>query len=56
MYSNVRFVMLQFDGSVLPIFEKQILNGGPLTVTDKDVSRYFMSIRSAISIKYNCYR
>ena len=34
----------------MPIFEKQILNGGPLTVTNKDVTRYFMSIKNACQL------
>ena len=54
VFKIVRFGnVINSDGSVLPIFEKQILNGGPLTVTDKDVSRYFMSIRSACQLVLN---
>ena len=45
--------VINSDGSVLPIFEKQILSGGPITVTDKDVTRYFMSIRNACQLVLN---
>ena len=45
--------VINSDGSVLPIFEKQILSGGPVTVTHKDVSRYFMSIKNACQLVLN---
>lgn len=45
--------VINSDGSVLPIFEKQILNGGPVTVTSKEVTRYFMSIRNACQLVLN---
>jgi FlaA1/EpsC-like NDP-sugar epimerase len=38
------------SGSVIPKFEKQISAGGPLTVTDKRVTRYFMSINEAAKL------
>ena len=51
VFKIVRFGnVINSDGSVLPIFEKQILNGGPITVTHKDVTRYFMSIKNACQL------
>ena len=37
-------------GSILPIFMEQIQNGGPVTVTDKNMERYFMTIPEACSL------
>ena len=49
--SIVRFGnVLNSSGSVLKIFETQLKNGGPLTVTDKNVTRYFMSIPEAAQL------
>lgn len=37
-------------GSVIPVFERQINHGGPVTITHRDVSRYMMTIREAASL------
>jgi len=59
---NTRFVMTRYGnvlasrGSVIPLFHDQIRNGGPITITHKDMTRFLLSLEDAVDLIFDAVR
>jgi len=55
VFSSIRFGnVLGTSGSVIPLFKEQIKNGGPITITDPNMTRFVMSFNEAINLIFQC--
>ena len=62
VYPNTRFICVRYGnvaasrGSVIPLFQEQIRNGGPVTVTSKDMTRFILTVDTAINVIFEATR
>lgn len=60
--SKIRFICVRYGnvlasrGSVIPLFKDQIENGGPITITTKDMTRFFLNLDNAVDIVFDALR
>jgi UDP-glucose 4-epimerase len=59
---KTRFICVRYGnvmasrGSVIPLFEEQIKNGGPVTITTKDMTRFFLNLETAVNIVFDALK
>lgn len=57
IFASVRFGnVIGSNGSVIPLFKKQVLSGGPLTVTDEEMTRFVITMDEAVSLIYSAIK
>lgn len=57
VFASIRFGnVIGSNGSVIPLFKKQILSGGPVTITDKQMTRFVITMDEAIKLIYSAIR
>jgi UDP-N-acetylglucosamine 4,6-dehydratase/5-epimerase len=55
LFASVRFGnVMGSNGSVVPLFQKQITEDGPITITDKDMTRFIITMKEAIDLIFTC--